>query len=405
MKKNLLTTELDARINQLKDKIESYRQNTPISSGLKKEIVFLSVTAASALLLGKKTKLASVMGLIGAGVAFLPTKNLSLFKKSVIITGGSRGLGLALAREFVKEGSLVTLIARDSAELQRAKNNLETLCLTERYLGEVFITPCDVTKKEEVEVAFSQVESRFGKIDYLINNAGALSAGPFDTMEIEDFEAQLKLHVISVIQAIKLVTPFFKKNKKGHIVNISSLGGLMPIPHMTSYATSKYALTGFTESVMSELAMDNISITGVYPGLMRTGSPIQAVFKGDHEKEFSVFSAGDMIPGVSVSAEYAAKTIIKGIKSGESEIIISSMAKINNFAHHNFPQTFSFLLKLMTPLLPKGQSKERKTGAEIRTVVKKKLWYLPFSVASSVIEEDLNQKEKLDAEFNLNVKN
>ena len=323
--------------------------------------------------------------------------------KSVVITGGSRGLGVALAKNLIRQGAQVTILARDQEELNRAEIMLKFENLTFN-IGQVLTIKCDVTNPEELSQAFTQVEAKFNKIDILINNAGSIVAGPFDSMEMEDFEAQMNLHVYTVIRAVKMIKPHFIKNGSGHIVNISSIGGKIPVPHMSTYTASKFALAGLSESIMSELASDNIKVTAVYPGLMRTGSPIQAVFKGDYEKEYGIFAAGDMTPIMSVSAEYAAQTILQGVKRGDTQVVVSLVAKAAKFTHDNFPETFNAIMKLANEFLPKSDLKVRKTGAQSQRWSSEKLWFLPFKMAARHLEQDLNQKEKYDAEFNLNLK-
>ena len=377
-----------------------------LSKSLKKELTILSSIAAGILFLGSKRKTAALFGIGAAYLYFSKEELKSLKGKSIIITGGSRGLGLALARDLVKEKAKVTIIARDQMELDAAEKELQDINsqLEEAELAEVFAIKCDITSEFELGLAFLKVEDKFGRIDVLINNAGSICVGPFESMEIEDFEAQMNLHVYSVIKATKLIIPFFKKYHEGHIVNISSIGGKIPVPHMSTYSASKFALAGFASSVAPELALLGIKMTNVFPGLMRTGSPIQAVFKGDHAKEFSLFSLGDMMPGISVSAEFAAKTILEAVKTGDSQVLVSSPAKIANFAYSNFPEVFNTILKLTAKLMPQGQSLVRKTGAKTRRDMHKTGFDKIFNLASQVIEDKMNQMEKDNAEFNLNIK-
>src|SRR5204863_5194639 len=116
------------------------------------------------------------------------------------------------------------------------------------------------------------------------------------------------------------VLPAMRRQGEGRIVNISSIGGKIAVPHLLPYDASKFALTGFSEGLRAELLKDGIYVTTVCPGLMRTGSPRNADFKGQHEAEYAWFSIGDSLPGMSMSAEAAAERIVTAFRQGEAEV-------------------------------------------------------------------------------------
>jgi short-subunit dehydrogenase len=319
--------------------------------------------------------------------------------KSVVITGGSRGLGLALAQELFARGAQVALLARDADELERARRHL-----SQEENPRVLTLVCDVTRSQDLLEAYDVTEAVFGRIDILINNAGAISAGPFETMEQEDFEAQMDLHFSAVVQAVRLALPFFHKNGEGRIVNISSIGGKVPLPHMAPYSASKFALSGFSRAVTAELAQKGILVTTVYPGLMRTGSPIQAVFKGDQEKEYAWFAAFDLLPGLSMEASRAARGILRGVSEGRTHLVLSLPAKVGAWVSDNLPETAAAIAGLMTSLLPKGDSAQRRTGAESRAWFEAQPWARPLVAIGHSAEREWNQSAKRDADFNLGVK-
>src|SRR5690606_32592462 len=141
--------------------------------------------------------------------------------------------------------------------------------------------------------------------------------------------------------------------KGGQIVNISSIGGKMPVPHLSAYCASKFALAGFSQTVAAELAREGIKVTTVFPALMRTGSAVQAVFKGDHEREYEWFAAASAVPGLTISAEKAARQILAAVKRGDSEITLSLPAKFASFFFRNFPALFTFVNGLVAAALPR----------------------------------------------------
>src|SRR5947199_164498 len=194
----------------------------------------------------------------------------------VVISGGSRGLGLVLARYVCARGGNVALIARDPEELARAKADLAPH-------GSVVLTiECDLLDSEQIRSAVRRIIDRFGKIDILVNNAGIIEVGPLEHMRPEDFDRAMRLHFWAPLELISQIVPEMRIWGGGRIVNISSIGGKVAVPHMASYSASKFALTGFSDAIRAELARDNIHVTTVAPGLMRTGSHVNAKFKRTH---------------------------------------------------------------------------------------------------------------------------
>jgi NAD(P)-dependent dehydrogenase (short-subunit alcohol dehydrogenase family) len=368
-----------------------------MNRGLRNEIALL-LGVASLGLLARRRKLGAFLGLVALGLRFLPSaESFSFERRSVVITGGSRGLGLALAKQLLQEGAYVTLLARDAAELGNAEKILD-------HHASVLVLACDVTNPDALAYAFDRVEAHFGRIDMLINNAGTISVGLFETMEREDFDAQLELHLHAVINAVRSVIPALQRSGGGRIVNISSIGGALPVPHMTPYCASKFALAGLSETLGAELAQAGIRVTTVYPGLMRTGSPIQAVFKGNHEKEYGWFATGDVMPGVSVSAERAARSILAGVREGRTRVAYPAVTHLGIIGHALFPELYAWLASQANRLMPKGKTRIRKTGAASKGWLEGQLWYKPFGLIEKKAEQALNQHDKYDADFNMGLR-
>src|SRR5215217_4242035 len=266
--------------------------------------------------------------------------------KTVLITGGSRGLGLVMAREFAREGARLVLCARDETELERARTDIETLGI------EVMTVPCDVTDKQSVTEMIERVNSRFGGVDVLVNNAGVIQVGPIEVMTPEDFETAIQAHFWGPLNTILAVLPSMRAKKSGRIVNISSFGGKVSVPHLVPYSASKFALVGLSKGLRAELAKDGITVTTICPGLMRTGSPRNADFKGKHELEYAWFSISDALPLLTVSAENAARQILRACKRGQAELVISVPAKIAVLFDSLFPEAMSQMLALTNQFLP-----------------------------------------------------
>jgi short-subunit dehydrogenase len=274
-------------------------------------------------------------------------RKYNLSGKTVLITGGSRGLGLVMARELIREGAHLAICARDQAELERARTDLI------KYGADVLAVPCDVTDIEQVNKMVQTVRDRFGQINVLINNAGAIAVGPIEVMTPEDYEAAMKIHFWAPLYTTLAVLPEMRQRHEGRIVNISSIGGKISVPHLLPYSASKFALTGFSEGLRAELAKDGIVVTTICPGLMRTGSPHNAIFKGQHRAEYTWFSISDSLPIISMSAERAARQIIAACKHGDAEVVLSLTAQIAVKFHELFPGLTANLLGFFNKLLPK----------------------------------------------------
>ena len=309
----------------------------------------------------------SALGLIaGSALLYRALKpNYEFSGKVVLITGGSRGLGLVLARELASRGARIAICARDRDELQRAKEDLETRG------AEVFDAVCDIRHQADVQLMIADVHSRFGRIDVLVNNAGVIQVGPLESQSQTDFEEAMRVHFWGPYYAIKAVLPEMRQRGEGRIVNISSIGGKIAVPHLVPYCASKFALAGLSAGLRTELAKENIFVTTVYPGLMRTGSHINALFKGQHRKEFAMFSIANGSPLTSVSAENAARQIANAAAAGRAELVISPQAKAAAKINALFPNLTSEILSAVNNLLPSdgGVGRGHATGLESTSAI------------------------------------
>ena len=289
----------------------------------------------------------------GLGAALVVTRlsrarlAISFEGRVVVITGGSRGLGLVMARRLVDEGARVVLLARDMSELERANEELEA-----RGRGEVMTIRCDVRRRADVRAAVDMILDRWRTVDVLINNAGIIQVGPLEHMDHEDFENAMATHFWGPLHLILEVTPVMRHRRFGRIVNISSIGGRIAVPHLAPYSASKFALVGLSDAVRAELDPYGIRVTTVAPGLMRTGSPVNAQFKGQHEAEYAWFKVASSLPGLTIAAERAADKILEACRYGDPALTITPQAKLAAAANNVMPAAVARAMMLITRALP-----------------------------------------------------
>lgn len=303
----------------------------------------LGVSALATLLMMRKSK-----------------RQISFKNKVVAITGGSRGLGLVLARTFAAEGAMLAICARHSDELERAKEDLQSAG------AKVFSGVCDVREREQVDKFVNDTIAHFGQIDVLVNNAGVIQVGPLEAQTMQDFEEAMAVHFWGPFHTMQSVIPHMKKAGGGNIVNISSIGGKMSVPHLAPYCASKFALVGLSNAMRVELAKEEIFVTTVCPGLMRTGSHINALFKGKNQLEFALFSTFNALPFTSVSAEKAAQDIVDATRRGDAEAIISIQARLAAKTNALMPELIAEISSLINQILPGngGIETSQATGLE-----------------------------------------
>ncbi|HSI89666.1 MAG TPA: SDR family NAD(P)-dependent oxidoreductase, partial [Adhaeribacter sp.] len=248
-------------------------------------------------------------------------KKYSFQNKVVVITGGSRGLGLVIARMLAREGARLAICARTQDQLDEAANELVSMG------AEVLAVPCDLTVRAEAENFIQRVLDRFGHVDVLINNAGIMQAGPTENMELKDYQQAMDTHFYGPLYTMLEVIPFMKARGEGRIVNIASIGGRVSIPHIVPYSASKFALVGLSEGFRAELRKDGILVSTVNPGLFRSGSPLNIEVKGQVRKEYAWFVTMGSNLLTSSSVEDTARQVIAAARSGEAEVITNLPAR------------------------------------------------------------------------------
>jgi short-subunit dehydrogenase len=336
------------------------------------------VTAGAAALAGVG------VGLAGWKVYQRLRSGESMAGRVVLITGSSRGLGLALAEECAAQGARLVICARDRRELETARDRLAG------QGTEVLAVTCDVSVQEDVQSLVKEATARFGHIDVLVNNAGVIQVGPLEAQTLTDFQEAMDVMFWGTVYPTLAVLPQMRQRGSGRIANITSIGGKVSVPHLLPYSCAKFAAVGFSEGLRAELARDGIKVTTVVPGLMRTGSHLNAYFKGKNEEEFTWFSLGATLPVAAMNARRAARRIVGAIGRGQAELILSPQARALATIHGVAPGTTADLLGVVNRLLPQagGRDSSRHLGRESQTALTRS----PLTALGRKAARDLNQE-------------
>lgn len=310
--------------------------------------------------------------------------NLQFDGSIVVITGGSRGLGFALAQEFARRGARIALLSREELHLENARRLLE-----ERFGQPVIARVCDVRDASDVARAIAEIVRTHGRIDVLVNNAGIISVGPLETMTRSDYEDALATHFWGMYNTIEAAWKSLCRCR-GRIVNITSIGGRISVPHLLPYSVSKFAAVGYSEGLRAEAARFGVSVTTVAPGLMRTGSPRNAWFKGRNEAEYAWFMLSDTLPFFSVAATTAARAIVDACGRREATLDVGLPAKLGSRLHGIAPGTFNRVMEIAARLLPKAGENQRLAirGALSETGITRS----PLTVLGRKAENEFNQR-------------
>jgi NAD(P)-dependent dehydrogenase (short-subunit alcohol dehydrogenase family) len=264
-----------------------------------------------------------------------------------IVTGGSRGLGFLLAGELGRQGCRVVICARDGNELERARASLAAGGV------EALAVACDVSDPAAVDRLVATTLERFGQIDLLINNAGTIHVAPLEALGLADFHDAMSGAFWGTVHTSLAVLPHMRARGSGRIVNVTSIGGKVAVPHLMPYACAKFAAVGFSDGLRAEVARDGIKVTTVIPGLMRTGSSKFALFKGRVRAEHAWFGAAAHTPGLAMSARRAARRIVAAAKRGDAQLVLGAPAKALRLANDLLPGLTARSLSLANRLLPR----------------------------------------------------
>ena len=274
-------------------------------------------------------------------------RRIHLDGRVVVITGGTTGLGLLLAKHAAERGADLVLAARDARDLEAAEAEVRR-----HGAREVLTVPTDVADADQAKALIDRAVGRFGRIDVLLNNAGIMVVGPVAAMTLDDYRSLMATNFWGAVHTTLAALPHMRGAQSGRIGNIISIGGKFAAPHMAPYIASKFALTGFTRALRDELTRDNILVTGIYPQTIRTGGHAHAWFKGDRQAEYTWFAMGDTIPGLALSADTTAVKTWKAICDGDPELLVGLPTRLAAVFDGLFPDWSAELTALIERTMP-----------------------------------------------------
>ncbi|MEU5208633.1 SDR family NAD(P)-dependent oxidoreductase [Streptomyces sp. NPDC020742] len=268
---------------------------------------------------------------------------------TAVVTGGSRGLGLLMAHALMVRGCHVVLLARDEAELGRAVTKLaRSAC------GSVRSVVCDVRDGAEVEDRLDGIARQNGRLDIVLANAGTLQVGPAESLGTEGFRDAMDSLFHGALHTALAALPHLRRSPVGgRLALVGSVGGLLAVPHLLPYSCAKAAVAALAEGLQAEEAAHGVTVTGVHPGLLRTGSHLHARFGGDRRREYAWFQALAGAPLLSMNAGRAAERIVTAVQRRRHRVVLTPAGRLGAVAHGVAPVATARLVSAVGRVLPR----------------------------------------------------
>lgn len=260
---------------------------------------------------------------------------------TALITGASQGIGKATALLFAQQGYDLILAARQIDRLEALANEIRS------HQRQVLAIPTDVRDPEQVQSLITTAIAQMGQIDVLVNNAGIYISGAVEEFSLEDWHQATDTNLWGYIHTIHAVLPYFLSRGTGTIVNVGSIGGQVPLPYLAPYTTSKFAVTGLTEALHSELSAKGIHVGGVYPNIIKTSFLERAIFRGKNSSDTQArrqqVEQVLQVPLVE-KPEDVAKAIWQVVAHQRKQVIVGS-ANLSIASHRLLPNAMQWIIR------------------------------------------------------------
>ena len=264
-------------------------------------------------------------------------------RKVIAITGAGSGIGRALACAFAERGARLALSDIGRAELE------ETAARTRQFAAETHVAVVDVSQRAEVFAWADQVASHFGSVNLIANNAGVSVSAAISDLTLQDFEWLMNINFWGVVHGTQAFLPHLIQSGAGHVVNISSIFGIMAVPTQSAYNASKFAVKGFTEALRMEMLLERrpVGVTSVHPGGILTNiarsarHPAgQSLLRPDRERSVREFET----KMARNTPEYCAQRIVRGVERNEARVLVGGDAKLLDFVVRWLPERYQSLI-------------------------------------------------------------
>lgn len=282
------------------------------------------------------------------------TRRVTFAGARVLILGGNRGLGLEIARTLAADGARLALVGRTDSQLDSAAAEL-------RGRGaEVHTRAADLMPRGAAEDAVAWAVDAMGGLDALVYVAGIIAVSPLEHLARIDDEAGMAIHYWAPREALLAALPHLERSPVARVAVISSIAGRVASPHLISYTSSKFALSGLADGLRTPFRRRGVYVTTVNPGLMRTGSPRNAAFKGDANAEFAWFAPRVGTPLSSIDSGRAARQVVAAMRHGRARLVITAQARLLHLADTLAPELVADAMEAMerfylpAPVGPEG---------------------------------------------------
>jgi len=255
--------------------------------------------------------------------------------KKALVTGAASGIGRAIALRLAAEGVDLFLIDVDEAGL------IDVVTEARRAGVQVFGRPCDVGRPAEVSATVADVLDRWGGVDILVNNAGISYYGRTDQMSAEHWDQLLRVNLVSHLQFTRELLPSLLARREAHVVNVCSMFGLVGMPKLAAYCTTKFALVGFSDALRAEYGRDGLGVTALCPGFVRTNlftsAPLPAGATKGHKVPPRFFST---------TPERVANAAVRAIRRDRRLVVVEPFARLLCTLKRFTPGLIDFALHL-----------------------------------------------------------
>ena len=270
--------------------------------------------------------------------------------KVVVITGAASGIGLEMARAFAREGMKLALADINAKGLEEVRERFESTGQA------VYTQVVDVSKKEQVKDLCDKVYEKMGRVDVLCNNAGIATAGKFEKLPMESWEKIMGINLWSVIYGCHYFYPrMIAQGGGGHIVNTASGAGLGPLPLMTAYCCTKFAVEGFSETLRAEAALHRIGVTAVCPGIVKTNITVSGikVYSASSGVEGFTKKLDDFYAKRNYTPDRVAKKVVQAVKKNTGVLLVCPETYMGDLTHRVSRAFSIFQTKQMAGMLGK----------------------------------------------------